>query len=126
MLIHPSALQIWANSLGITAAILASIQYFPQIYTTLRLRCVGSLSIPMMCLQSPGGLLWASSLAARFGWEGWSTWVTFLVTACLQMVLLALALYFEYFDPGGVHAKGQTTADDQQRQASEETPLLQD
>jgi len=77
------------------AAILAAVQYFPQIWTTYTLRHVGSLSIPMMCIQTPGGFLFAGSLAARLGIEGWSTWGVYLVTACLQGVLLAMAIYFE-------------------------------
>lgn len=96
---QPSALPAWANFLGILAAILASIQYFPQIYTTFRLRCVGSLSIPMMCIQTPGSLVWAASLAAREGAKGWSIWGVLVVTACLQGTLLAMAIYFEYFGP---------------------------
>lgn len=96
---QPAALQGWANFLGILAAILASIQYLPQIYTTFRLRCVGSLSIPMMCIQTPGSLVWASSLAAREGKNGWSIWGVLVVTACLQGTLLAMAIYFEYFGP---------------------------
>lgn len=96
---QPSALPAWANFLGILAAILASTQYFPQIYTTFRLRCVGSLSIPMMCIQTPGSLVWAASLAAREGAKGWSIWGVLVVTACLQGTLLAMAIYFEYFGP---------------------------
>lgn len=138
----PSALPTWANFLGILAAILASIQYFPQIYTTLRLRCVGSLSIPMMCIQTPGSLVWAASLAAREGIKGWSIWGVLVVTACLQGTLLMMAIYFEYFRPNnkgkigpredrvlnGDGAAGETPAPEEQgqiEQAGEETPLLQ-
>lgn len=96
-----TAVPAWANFLGILAAVLASIQYFPQIYTTLRLRCVGSLSIPMMCIQTPGSLVWAGSLAAREGIKGWSIWGVLVVTACLQGTLLVMAIYFEYFGPNG-------------------------
>lgn len=139
---NPSALPAWANFLGIFAAILASIQYFPQIYTTLRLRCVGSLSIPMMCIQTPGSLVWAASLAAREGIKGWSIWGVLVVTACLQGTLLTMAIYFEYFGPknkgkigpqedramNGDGALGATPAPEEQGQSEqpgEETPLLQ-
>ncbi|KAJ5989100.1 hypothetical protein N7481_004310 [Penicillium waksmanii] len=141
---NPSAMQSWANFLGILAAVLASIQYFPQIYTTFRLRCVGSLSIPMMCIQTPGSLIWASSLAAREGLKGWSIWGVLVVTACLQGTLLAMAIYFEYFGPNG-KGKHQTDETDapsngtaserpetpaaresvDAERPSEETPLLQ-
>lgn len=141
---NPSAMQSWANFLGILAAVLASVQYFPQIYTTFRLRCVGSLSIPMMCIQTPGSLIWASSLAAREGLKGWSIWGVLLVTASLQGTLLVMAIYFEYFGPNGKR-KHQTDATDapsngvaserpetpaaresvDTERPSEETPLLQ-
>lgn len=92
----PDYLLVWANVLGITAAILAAIQYFPQIWTTYRLQHVGSLSIPMMLIQTPGSFVWAGSLAARLGIEGWSTWGVYLITGSLQGCLLALGIYFEY------------------------------
>ncbi|KAL6235798.1 hypothetical protein BDW75DRAFT_208699 [Aspergillus navahoensis] len=133
----PSALQSWSDFCGITAAILASIQYFPQIYTTLRLRCVGSLSIPMMCIQTPGALVWAGSLAARLGSKGWSTWGILIVTACLQGTLLVLCVFFEYLGPnkGHSHNYNKDTTPGQSGESNdaqdedgphEETPLLRD
>ncbi|GAB0136895.1 hypothetical protein EsDP_00005181 [Epichloe bromicola] len=91
----PYHLTAWANFLGIMAAALAAVQYFPQIWTTYRLKHVGSLSIPMMCIQTPGGLLFAASLYARLGPEGWSTWVIYLLTALLQGCVLFLGVYYE-------------------------------
>jgi len=88
-------LVIWANFLGIMATILASIQYFPQLWTTFRLKRVGSLSIPMMLIQTPGSFVWAGSLFARLGKEGWSAWGVFVVTGSLQGSLLAMAIHYE-------------------------------
>ena len=141
---RPSALPAWANFLGVLSAVLASIQYFPQIYTTFRLRCVGSLSIPMMCIQTPGSLIWAASLAAREGAKGWSIWGVLVVTACLQGTLLVMGIYFEYFGPESkqkaVHRADEDAAQNgsaserleapapeavNAEQPSEETPLLQ-
>jgi hypothetical protein len=92
---RPHHLGTWANILGITATILAAIQYFPQIWMTWHLGHVGSLSIPMMLIQTPGSFVWSGSLAARLGIEGWSTWGVFLVTGCLQGCLLGMGIYFE-------------------------------
>lgn len=50
----------------------------------------------MMCIQTPGSFVWVSSLAARLGWEGWSTWGIFLVTGVLQGCLLGMAITFEF------------------------------
>ena len=52
----------------------------------------------MMCIQTPGSFVWVGSLAARFGWEGWSTWGIFLVTGVLQGFLLIMAIGFEVKD----------------------------
>lgn len=93
--ISPDKLDIWAPILGMTGAALAAIQYFPQIWTTYNLKHVGSLSIPMMCIQTPGGFLFAGSLMARLGWGGWSSWGIFLLTATMQGILLSLAIYYE-------------------------------
>ncbi|KAH7319872.1 hypothetical protein B0I35DRAFT_352488 [Stachybotrys elegans] len=92
----PRQLDAWANFLGIMAAALAAVQYIPQIFTTYRLKHVGSLSIPMMCIQTPGGLLFAASLFARLGWAGWSTWFIYIMTACMQGTLLFMGIYFEF------------------------------
>ncbi|KAI9761041.1 MAG: hypothetical protein M4579_001304 [Chaenotheca gracillima] len=98
LLTHPKAASTLANVLGILAAILSSIQYFPQLWTTFKLKAVGSLSIPMMCIQTPGSFLWAGSLAARLGAEGWSAWGVYLVTGTLQGTLLTMGIYFELLD----------------------------
>lgn len=84
----------WANFLGIQSTILASLQYIPQLYTTWTLKHVGSLSIPMMCIQTPGSFIWAISLASREGTK-WSSWVTYVVTGCLQGGLLVMCIMWE-------------------------------
>lgn len=88
----------WANFLGVMAAVLAAVQYIPQIYTTYHIKHVGSLSIPMMCIQTPGGYLFAVNLFLRLGWDGWSTWGIYLFTATMQGVLLFMAVYYELSD----------------------------
>lgn len=91
----PGHLTAWATVLGVMAAALAAVQYMPQIWTTYHLKHVGSLSIPMMCIQTPGGFLFAASLFARLGPAGWSTWAIYLLTATMQGMVLALAIYYE-------------------------------
>jgi hypothetical protein len=94
-LIAPQHIDMWANLLGLMSAALAAVQYIPQIWTTYHLKHVGSLSIPMMCLQTPGGFLFAGSLFARLGWGGWSSWGIFLLTGTMQGILLVMAIYYE-------------------------------
>lgn len=96
--LRPNSAFAVASIFGILAAALSAVQYLPQIYTTFSLQRVGSLSIPMMCIQTPGSYVWAGSLAARYGVDGWSTWGVYLVTGTLQGCLLVMAITFELRD----------------------------
>jgi hypothetical protein len=92
----------------------------------------------MMCIQTPGALVWAGSLAARLGPKGWSTWGILIVTAFLQGTLLVLSVFFEYLGPNKGHdhvydsasVANRTGADnegqDERDGPYEDTPLLQD
>ncbi|KAL7274348.1 hypothetical protein RUND412_002762 [Rhizina undulata] len=88
------ALTTWANFLGVQSTLLASMQYIPQLYTTWKLKHVGSLSITMMCIQTPGSFVWAISLASREG-TSWSSWITYVVTGFLQGGLLTMCILWE-------------------------------
>ncbi|KAK5107873.1 hypothetical protein LTR62_000583 [Meristemomyces frigidus] len=90
----PHHTQNWANLLGAVAGALAAIQYVPQIWYTYRLGDVKSLSVITMLIQVPGAFVFAFSLWQRVGWEGWSTWLVYIVTGVLQGVLLGLAIHY--------------------------------
>ncbi|KAF5351310.1 hypothetical protein D9758_008067 [Tetrapyrgos nigripes] len=81
----------WATFLGVSSALLAAIQYLPQILHTSKSRLVGALSIPMMCIQTPGAVLMVLSIALRPG-TNWTSWVTFAVAGVCQGVLLAMCI----------------------------------
>ncbi|KAK5955671.1 hypothetical protein OHC33_003312 [Knufia fluminis] len=137
-LAHPAGLQSWANFLGILSTVLAVIQYFPQIWTTYLLKRVASLSIPMMCIQTPGSFVWAASLASRLGVEGWSAWGVYVVTGCLQGTLLVMGVIYELRWrrkereelEGRIDAAnqgqmdGQVDTDRRVEDVSEQTPLI--
>jgi uncharacterized protein with PQ loop repeat len=90
----PHHTQSWANFLGTVAGVLAAIQYLPQIYYTFKIGDVKSLSIITMLIQVPGAFVFAFSLWLRVGWEGWSTWLVYVVTGILQGALLGLAISY--------------------------------
>lgn len=129
--IAPEHLQSYANVLGIFAAVLTSIQYFPQLWTTWQMKRVGSLSIPMMCVQTPGGFLWSASLATRLGWAGWSAWGIYLITATMQGILLIMGIIFEIRARRAEKA-GENAGDDHgsnadtttEERPTENTPLI--
>lgn len=83
--------QRWAGFLGWSATILAALQYIPQIIHTSRARLVGSLSIPMMCLQVPGSVIFVYSLALRPG-VNYTSLAAYVCTGVLQSVLLVLCI----------------------------------
>jgi hypothetical protein len=120
----PSHVRGWANFLGLLATALAAVQYIPQIIMTWRLQEIGSLSVPMMCIQTPGSFVFAASLAARLGPGGWSAWGLFIFTGCLQGCLLAMSLSFLWRERKA--AKKHIAAGDGANRSHEQTPLLQD
>ncbi|KIO02541.1 hypothetical protein M404DRAFT_1002150 [Pisolithus tinctorius Marx 270] len=91
---RPHQIELWAAFLGISSGILAAIQYAPQLQRTYRLKLVGALSIPMMVIQSPGGVVMAISIAMRPGTD-WTSWVMYAVSAVMQACLLLMCLMWK-------------------------------
>lgn len=82
----------WAILQMTLAFIFLCVQSVPQIITTLRMRQLGSLSIPSMCVQVPGYFIWAAALRVRYPEI---VWVPVLVAGAVQDVLLMLSVYLE-------------------------------
>lgn len=119
----PSHIRGWANFLGLLATTLAAIQYIPQIITTWRLQETGSLSVPMMCIQTPGSFVFAASLAVRLGPGGWSAWGLFIFTGLLQGILLGMSLWFLWRDRQAAKSGGSPVVNGH-REDDEQTPLI--
>lgn len=81
----------WAAFLGWSAMLLAAFQYLPQIVYTARNRLVGSLSIPMMCLQVPGAVLFIYTLSLQPG-VNITSLAAYVCTAVLQTILFGLCI----------------------------------
>ncbi|KAI0357937.1 hypothetical protein OH77DRAFT_1475815 [Trametes cingulata] len=86
-------LQLWATFLGVSSALLAALQYAPQIAHTARIKLVGALSIPMMLIQTPGAVLMVLSIALRPG-TNWTTWISYAVAGAMQGILLVMCIIF--------------------------------
>ncbi|KAI0711095.1 hypothetical protein C8Q72DRAFT_235184 [Fomitopsis betulina] len=84
---------LWATFLGIASALLAALQYAPQLVHTYRLRLVGALSIPMMLIQSPGAVFMVLSIALRPG-TNWTTWLPYAVAGVMQGSLLTMCVFW--------------------------------
>ncbi|KAJ8520533.1 hypothetical protein ONZ45_g2687 [Pleurotus djamor] len=91
----PSQVLNWATFLGVTSALLAAVQYAPQIAHTYRHKVVGALSIPMMCIQTPGAILMVTSIALRPG-TNWTSWITFAVAGIMQGTLLVMCICWKF------------------------------
>ncbi|CUM47100.1 uncharacterized protein AC631_04835 [Debaryomyces fabryi] len=89
---------------GLLSALLTMMKYVPQITTTYRLKHPGTLSIGMMCIQTPGGFIFTMTLFFTKG-SHWSSWVSYLVAALLQGTLLLLCIYYEYIKNEGITAE---------------------
>ncbi|GAA5969220.1 hypothetical protein JCM21900_001511 [Sporobolomyces salmonicolor] len=93
---HPSerAVRVWATTQGLVSVALGCAQYAPQLVLTARRKLVGSLSVPMMLLQTPGSFLFVYTLAIRPS-VNFTAWGTYFVTGVLQGTLLVLCLVFK-------------------------------
>lgn len=83
---HP-LLRLLATFLGLSATILAVLQYAPQIHKTYKARLVGALSLGTMAIQVPGSVLFVLSLVFRPG-TNWTSWLAYAVTGAMQGALL--------------------------------------
>ncbi|CAH2351083.1 hypothetical protein CLIB1423_02S11848 [[Candida] railenensis] len=93
-----------ANVNGLLSTILTMVKYVPQIYTTYVLKHPGTLSIGMMCIQTPGGALFTLTLFLTKG-SHWSSWISYFTAFILQGCLLTLCIYYEYFRDHGLAAE---------------------
>ncbi|KAK6201689.1 mannosyltransferase [Scheffersomyces amazonensis] len=97
---------------GLLSTLLTVIKYVPQIHTTYKLKHPGTLSIGMMCIQTPGGFVFTATLFFTKG-SHWSSWMSYLVAALMQGSLLTLCIYYEYFK------KNEQNAEELERRAIE-------
>ncbi|KAI0752914.1 hypothetical protein C8Q80DRAFT_1267379 [Daedaleopsis nitida] len=124
-------LQLWATFLGVSSALLAAMQYAPQIAHTFRIKLVGALSIPMMCIQTPGAILMVLSIALRPG-TNWTTWISYAVAGVMQGILLVMCIVFRgrqhalgLDDFGRPLAKADTPADSEAASVPPTTPAVE-
>ncbi|KAG7195750.1 uncharacterized protein KQ657_002133 [Scheffersomyces spartinae] len=81
---------------GLMSTLLTFIKYVPQIHTTYKLKHPGTLSIGMMCIQTPGGAIFTATLYFSKG-SHWSSWISYFFAFLLQGTLLSLCIYYQYF-----------------------------
>lgn len=84
----------FGDGLGIFTIVCTLVQWMPQIILTARNRSVGALSIPMLCVQIPGAVLFVlyQSVIEE---EAPLTWAPYTVACAQQSVLLAMCVVFK-------------------------------
>ncbi|KAK2460738.1 hypothetical protein APHAL10511_007208 [Amanita phalloides] len=122
----PDRISSWATFLGVSSALLAAVQYAPQLKYTFDIKLVGALSIPMMLIQTPGAILMILSIALRPG-TNWTSWITYAVAGIMQGSLLVMCLVWKVRQKRlGVNDFGQCIGGEEVTEApvDEVTPLL--
>ncbi|KAG0659498.1 hypothetical protein C6P46_005135 [Rhodotorula mucilaginosa] len=88
------AVRVWATTVGLMSVVLACVQYTPQLVHTYQRKLVGSLSIPMMLIQTPGSFVFVYTLAIRPNVDV-TGWLTYFITGLLQGYLLVLCIIYK-------------------------------
>jgi uncharacterized protein with PQ loop repeat len=79
---------------GTVAGLICVAQYLPQMITTCKLRSSGSLSLVLLSIQAPGGLLNAIFMAVGQK-DDWTTYISILAASVQQFLLLGICLFFK-------------------------------
>ena len=84
---------IYANVLGIASSVLNGLVYIPQIYTLLKEKNNGNLSLLMYALQTPGNVVIIIFQALIYK-QAVSTWITYVVVLFEQGIILSIMTYY--------------------------------
>jgi uncharacterized protein with PQ loop repeat len=85
----------YAHMMGLISLIGGVTQYLPQLYKTFRYKRIGSLSIISMMIQVPGSYVWVIFLFFQSS-SNLTTWIPYLVSGTLQLILFLMCLYIKY------------------------------
>ncbi|KAK4539336.1 hypothetical protein LTR36_000767 [Oleoguttula mirabilis] len=86
--------QNWADVLGVAVTVFAAIQWIPQTWTTWHLGHLGSLSLTSLCLSAPFTWIFGVNMMIRVGIKGWSVWIVYVLVGTMQLLLVAMGIYF--------------------------------
>jgi uncharacterized protein with PQ loop repeat len=81
--------------LGLFSLTLSLVMFVPQIWRTFHLKEIGALSIPGMCIQTPGSFILCLSIYLDPN-ANWSTWLPTFVSGTLMGLLLILCIKYDW------------------------------
>lgn len=84
----------YAFTLGLISTIENIIQWCPQIFKTWKNKDIGSFSIVMLLIQTPGSFI-VVFFQAFMEYSNLSTWFPYFVTGILQIILLLECIFYE-------------------------------
>jgi uncharacterized protein with PQ loop repeat len=79
---------------GAMAAVLWSVQYFPQIWMTFKLKSSGNFSLILLAIQAPGSMTNAIFMGIGQS-DDWTTWLSSGILSIEQFLLLAMGIYYD-------------------------------
>ncbi|THV65346.1 hypothetical protein D6D28_09171 [Aureobasidium pullulans] len=86
--------QEWANVLGVCVACFACVQWVPQVWTTIHLGHLGSLSLASICMGAPYTWIFGINMILRLGLSGWSVWIVYVLVGIMQLTLIVTAIIY--------------------------------
>ncbi|CAL5970778.1 PQ_loop repeat-containing protein [Hexamita inflata] len=105
------------TSFGIVFSAIASITiciaWVPQIYTTYKLKAVGSFSISAMVMQCPGCAI--TLIVTIMSGNSWYTWVAWIITVLLLFILTYLLIKYDCINKKALKAQQLTEQLEQQK-----------
>ncbi|KAL8925319.1 MAG: hypothetical protein Q9208_003609 [Pyrenodesmia sp. 3 TL-2023] len=145
-----SLVQDWSFFTATLSVLAATVQLLPQLYTTTKLKQNAALSVVMLAIQSPVyltlGILKATQTdkiphdEGRSIWTRWVqneelVWMSYIVSAAVETLLLSVCLYLSYMWPraGDLDGDEVLEVEDSEEEyitganvgwETEETPLL--
>ncbi|KAI5241179.1 hypothetical protein E4T43_05684 [Aureobasidium subglaciale] len=90
----PGYSQEWANVLGVCVAGFACVQWVPQVWTTIHLGHLGSLSLTSICMGAPYTWIFGINMIIRLGLSGWSVWIVYVLVGVMQLILIITAFIY--------------------------------
>eukprot|EP00127_Corallochytrium_limacisporum_P000357 Clim_evm52s11 gene=Clim_evmTU52s11 len=111
----------YGDFMGAVGLGLVLVQYIPQLYTVIANRDVGSYSIATLMLQCPGTFVWTTFLATGHD-SNISTWLPNFITACMQLILICVGMYFSATnkESGSENSDSEGSQDDYWDEEAEE------
>jgi len=88
-----TTLSDYAETLGMISSIGMILQWAPQIFTTVKNKSAGNLSLLMLCIQMPGALL-VVFFQGFLNHAHYTTWFPYTFSALQMMILIILILVF--------------------------------